>query len=384
MSSYGPHAVPFPRFSEAEMTRRRGLLHGLMDAEGLTHLIVYGANRFGSGIQWATGWPVTREAMVLVEPGERDVMLVQFYNHLPNARAIATGVDVRWGGSSTAATMAGLLRERKAERVGVIGPLSMGAWTKLSEAATLVEANSPYTRFRMIKSEEEIAFLEVGAGLSDRAMEALARTATPGVSELELAAAVEASYKAEGATNHVHYFAITNMESPEQCVPAQHQARRTIAAGDAIGAEISANYWDYAGQVLRTFTIGSDPTPLYRDLHTAADAAFDAITSVLKAGTSCAQVVDAATVIEDAGFTTYDDLVHGFGGGYLPPILGSRSRTNEEVPDMRFEAGMTVVVQPNVITTDERAGVQTGELVLVTEDGCRSLHHTPRGLRRIG
>ena len=35
------------------------------------------------------------------------------------------------------------------------------------------------------------------------------------------------------------------------------------------------------------------------------------------------------------------------------------------VPDFTFAAGMTVVVQPNVVTPDERAGVQTGELLLV-------------------
>ena len=45
---------------------------------------------------------------------------------------------------------------------------------------------------------------------------------------------------------------------------------------------------------------------------------------------------------------------------------------------------MTVVLQPNVITRDERAGVQTGELVLVTESGWESLHRYPRGLARIG
>ena len=45
---------------------------------------------------------------------------------------------------------------------------------------------------------------------------------------------------------------------------------------------------------------------------------------------------------------------------------------------------MTVVLQPNVITPDERAGVQTGELVLVTETGWEPLHRYPRGLTRIG
>ena len=44
---------------------------------------------------------------------------------------------------------------------------------------------------------------------------------------------------------------------------------------------------------------------------------------------------------------------------------------------------MTVVVQPNVVTVDERAGVQTGELLLVTESGVERLHAVPRGLRRV-
>jgi Xaa-Pro aminopeptidase len=93
--------------------------------------------------------------------------------------------------------------------------------------------------------------------------------------------------------------------------------------------------------------------------------------------------VAAAGVIEDAGYTTVDDLVHGLGGGYLPPVLGSRSRTLEPLPDLLFAEGMTVVVQPNVTTPDGLAGVQTGELLLVTADGCERLHTFPRGLGRI-
>ena len=75
--------------------------------------------------------------------------------------------------------------------------------------------------------------------------------------------------------------------------------------------------------------------------------------------------------------------MHGYGGGYFPPILGTQSRMNEPLPDMSFEAGMTVVVQPNVITTDERAGVQTGGLVLITDDGVEQLQRAPRGLWRV-
>ena len=56
----------------------------------------------------------------------------------------------------------------------------------------------------------------------------------------------------------------------------------------------------------------------------------------------------------------------------------------EAPPDITFRAGMTVVIQPNVITPDERAGVQTGELVHVTRDGVERLHGAPPGLARIG
>src|SRR6185295_4032254 len=110
------------------------------------------------------------------------------------------------------------------------------------------------------------------------------------------------------------------------------------------------------------------------------DAALDAVLGVLRPGATAADVVAAAHVIEDAGFTTRDDLLHGFVGGYLPPVVGSPSRRIAPVPDFTFAAGMTVVVQPNVVTHDERAGVQTGELVLISEHGPERLHAMERGL----
>ena len=94
------------------------------------------------------------------------------------------------------------------------------------------------------------------------------------------------------------------------------------------------------------------------------------------------EIVDAAGVIEERGFTIYDDLLHGFGGGYFPPVLGTRSRPAGPLPQMTLEANMTVVVQPNVVTRDHKAGVQVGELIRVTQTGFERLHSTPRGFFR--
>ena len=45
-------------------------------------------------------------------------------------------------------------------------------------------------------------------------------------------------------------------------------------------------------------------------------------------------------LIEDAGFTIIDDLLHGYGGGYLPPILGCKSRPAGPIPQEPFRAGV--------------------------------------------
>ena len=375
----------YPRFRDAEMARRHSALAAEMAAADVDHAVVYGANRTGSAVGWLTRWPVTREALAVVTPGERDLLLVSFYNHVPNAARIAVEADVRFAGARSMATAIEELRRRGAagRRVGVIGPLGYRAHAELTAVAEPVPLDAAYTRLRLRKSDEEIEWLRVGASLTDRAVKALHEEAAPGVDERELGNIAERAYVGRGGTTHIHYLGATAMDAPSLSVPAQWPAARPLRQGDALTCEVSASFWDYTGQLLRTFAVGAEPTPLYRELHDVADAAFDAILQRLRPGATAADVVDASQVIEEAGFTIRDDLVHGFVGGYLPPVLGSRSRALEDVPDFTFEAGMTVVVQPNVVTTDERAGVQTGELVLVTSTGAAPLHCYERGFLRV-
>ena len=379
-------ASPYPRFSERELERRREALLAVMADNEVDHAVVYGANRSGPAVGWLTRWPVTREALVVISPGERDLLLVNFYNHVPNAERIATECDVRWAGNQPMATALQELRRRGAagRGIGVIGPLGYRAHSGLVDlAGRVVSLDAAYTGLRLRKSAEEIEWLRVGAAFTDAGVEALRTQAAAGLDERQLGNIVERAYVGRGGTTHIHYFGVTAMDAPSLSVPAQWPSSRALRAGDALTCEISASFWDYTGQVLRTFAIGAEPTDLYRELHTVADAAFDALFERLRPGAAAAELVDASRLIEEAGFTIRDDLVHGFVGGYLPPVLGSTSRALAEVPDFAFEAGMTVVIQPNVVTPDERAGVQTGELVHVTETGVERLHRCERGLLRI-
>jgi Xaa-Pro aminopeptidase len=374
-------AAPYPRFSEPEMARRRAAVEALLAAAECDHLVFCGANRFGSVVQWLTQWPVTAEAVGVLSPGARDALFVQYVNHAPQARMLADKADVAWGAESSIAAAIEVLAKRGARehRVATIGPVSADQHAALSARfGKLKNLNRDYIRLRQVKSAEELDWLRIGAHFSDLGMAALRDGVKPGMSERELGDVVERAYVAQGATNVIHYIGTTSMRSPDLGVPRQFASTRRVQPGDAVVAEISAAFWEHPGQVLRSFALG-EPSQLYRALHAAADAAFDAIAGVLKAGATPEQVIEASGVIEEAGFTIIDDLLHGYGGGYLPPILGSQSRPAGPVPQEPFCAGQTVAIQPNVVTRDGKAGVQTGELVLITGAGIERLHTMPRG-----
>jgi Xaa-Pro dipeptidase len=52
-------------------------------------------------------------------------------------------------------------------------------------------------------------------------------------------------------------------------------------------------------------------------------------------------------------------------------------------PDVVIQPGMAIVLQPNVTTKDHLAGVQTGEMVIVTNDGYEAIHQVESGLIEI-
>jgi Xaa-Pro dipeptidase len=377
-------AQEYPRFSDAEFTRRHRVIAEVMAKAGLDHVVVATDHRTGNVTQWVTGWPAIQEAYTVFKPGEPMTMFMEWWNHFPLAKKLARGVDVQWGEHRGIAKTIAELKRRGARRVGVMGPLLVTKWRQLEEHFEVHSLDSDYVRLRLVKSEEEIDWLRIGAALSDRGLFSLLEGTRPGMTERELGNLVERGYVGLGGTTMIHYVGRTPMANPALFVPPQYHSSLKVERGDILFCELSAFFWDYAGQVLRSFTVGADPTPLYRKLHETAEQAFDAVTGVIRHGTTMQQILDAAGVIEDNGFTICDDLMHGFGGGYFPPILGSKSRPAGPLPEMTLQENMTVVIQPNPITRDQTAGVQVGEMIRVTKTGFERLHSAERRFFRVG
>jgi Xaa-Pro aminopeptidase len=385
----GGRAAPggrlYPTFSAQEFARRHAAARALMARHGADVLVVYGnssiARHNHAGIHYLTGFLGNRNNYAVLALHGDPVLFVQSFNHVPNAREVATA-EVRWGGVSSAVSVASHVRalHRVPGILAYAGDVPVQTylrWQRDLEGWRFVDLSDAFETLRLRKSPEELAWLRRGAALTDAALRAVAEGVRPGMREHQLGALVEAAALDRGGLPHLYYISSTPQDGSGACVPRQNLSERTIARGDVINTEISVSYWGYSGQIHRPIFVGAPPGPLYRRLWDAALEAYARAAGVLRAGATSEDILDAADGIHARGFTINDGFLHGFGIGLLPPSLRTRRTTQEPHEPFVFEAGMCVVVQPNVVTDDERAGVQLGNLLHVMETGCECLQQVP-------
>ncbi len=376
-----PNRTQYPRFSDGEIASRHAKVEALMDEAGIDALLLYGTGRFANEIYWLTDWPGSREAYVLFQKGEAPVVLTQLYNHVPMARVMSVIEDVRWAGANTADSAADLVAERKldAKRIGLVGAVPYRHYEKFTTRfpdAEWVDLSGKFRMLRTIKSTEEIERIRHASQLTDQSLVALAAGLKPGIKEIDLPALLEPVYLKAGGTAGIHFMTSMPMAAPNFQVPAQFQSSRTLDAGDCLITEISGAYWGYSGQIHRTFSLSEGPTAEWQDLHAVAMEAFEIIEGLIKDGTTTAEVEEAADIIHERGYGLYDDLLHG--ANQYPPIIQTKTARRHSNPDITFRQNMVVTIQPNVMTSDEKMGLQFGETVIVGKDGCEQLNHYPR------
>ena len=367
----------FPRFSKSEMANRHASVGKLMDQNNVQALLVYGAGRYASEIYWLTDWPGGREAYVLFQQDQEPVLLVQLYNHVPMARVLSVVRDVRWAGANTGNGVTAVLQERGLanRRIGLVGGIPHTQYQKMRERfpqAEFVDLNGKFRMLRTIKSQEEIERIRLASELTDQSMQALADGIRPGMREDQLPALIEPVYLKAGGYAGIHFMTSMPMRSPHFPVPAQYQCDRRLQRGDCLITEISGSYWGYSGQIHRTYSLGEGPTPEWKKLHDAAVELFETLAGLIKDGTSVREAEEAAEIIHRRGYSIYDDLIHG--ANQYPPIFQTKTPRRHDSPEITFRENMVIVIQPNVITHDEKMGLQFGETLLVTKKGCETLN----------
>lgn len=383
----------FPRFSAEEYARRYAAIRALLEREGADGLLIVGNGSLGrtgqADLHYISNFLGNRDNLGIFPLRGEPTLLVQSRNHAPDAARASVIADTRWGGPDSGDSAVARLRELglTSGSLGIVGPLPYQHYLTISRSLPglrLVDLTRPYRRLRVEKSDEELAWIRRGAAFTDAAMRALQEQARPGLREYQLGAIVESAYLHDGGQPHLHYISSTAMAASDRCVPAQNLSERELQAGDVILTEISAAYWGYSGQILRPIAVAAEPPADYQELYRLAEEAYHRVCAAIKPGATAEEVQEAGRFIDDTGYTICDTLVHGFGMGLLPPTIDTPATQEGSLAPFTFRANMCVVVQPNIVTKDQRKGVQVGNLCVVTPTGLESLQQFPLTFVRAG
>ena len=257
---------------------------------------------------------------------------------------------------------------------------------ELMPRATIVSGTDICRHPRYIKSDEEIAMLQHSVDLIEQMVEAMHKTARPGVKESVVYANMIQALIAGGGE-------IPTMLSWLSGPWGQLSRRLTIATervmqkGDVIQNEIEGRYAGYTGQQDQPLFLGPIP-PDVQDMFKWQLAAVEAAMEVMTPGHTFQEVSDAARDASKASVTYVTSLTfHGRGlGDDWPLIVGGGAAGSTRNLDLPIETNTVFVVKPNVRKkTSEYRGetITWADTVVVTSTGARRMGKRPEGLISI-
>lgn len=367
----------YPRFSGSEFERRYKLIHSEMENRGLDCLVIYGdagkTTHNQANVRWVSNAVDFETFSYVIFPSRADLtMFVTLKHHVQGARARSVIDDVRWATYRPGLAIAKRLEELKMVKgqVGIVGDSTFATSSIPSDHiedlktelphVKLQQATAWFERLQAVKSAEEIHWLQKAAEYTDIGMEACLKAIKPGVKEREVFAATWKAVLEAGGAYMFQLLGSTPMDNPTMHYPwpaIGAGSERTIKTGDIVMTEISADYWGYAGQIIRSVAVGQ-PTSQYKKLYELAYRAYNEIKDVLKPGSSDVDVRKVGKVFQDAGFK-YDILAHGWGQNIAHPLL---LREYSDEPSWIFENGNVIMIEPNPYTAVEKAGIFIGNL----------------------
>lgn len=269
----------------------------------------------------------------------------------------------------------------------------------------LADVSSLLLAQRTVKDEEEIAATRRAAAVADAGHQAARRALAPGMSELALAAEVEAAMRRAGhegyqplrhpdargggvllmsgenlAVRGGHGLVVTGVGlSPAAPYGPSH---RVLQPADLVVVDIGSTYAGYTGDESRTLVVGR-ATEAQRALFAVARAVEDAVLKMLRPGVAVADLYAAAEAVVAQGappyFTPGSLALPGFVGHGIgleldePPVLWPRD-------DTCLQGGMVLAIEVEVSAPARGMMVKLEDTIVVRSDGYELLTGTPREL----
>ncbi|HCH31794.1 MAG TPA: peptidase M24 [Oceanospirillaceae bacterium] len=215
-------------------------------------------------------------------------------------------------------------------------------------------------QLRMRKDASDYQKIKHSALLNDRAMQAGFAAIGEGVTELEVADAINKHYATEGAKPQFCIVA----SGPNGAYPHHQTGSRRIQSGDAILIDTGGRIGGFPSDMTRMSVLNHLPEG-YQVVHDIVERAVKAAMAVARPGVKAKTVDEAArSVITAAGYGEF--FVHRTGHGlgidiHEPPYI---TATSEVV----LEEGMVFSIEPGIYLPG-RFGIRLEEIVYLRPDG---------------
>jgi Xaa-Pro aminopeptidase len=245
------------------------------------------------------------------------------------------------------------------------GFISQAQWRSLAVAAPdveLVPAKDWIETLRQVKTPDEIERVAAACAVADAALERLLPTLKPGMTEREVALALEWEMRTGGA--EALAFGVTCLSGSRAALPHGHPGARRLASGEVLLFDFGAQVSGYRSDMTRTLFVG-EPSPrdleIYSLVARAQQESMDAIARAVAAGglmpsgRAIHQV--SVDVIKAAGHGEH--YGHGLGHGI--------GLATHELPGLGLSAADTPLPSPTVFTIEPGVYLE-GEMGVRIED----------------
>lgn len=354
---------------ETHAARRARLAAGLAARDAAAALITRLVN-----VRYLTGLASSNAALLVRADGS--AVLATDGRYAGTAGRVCPDVELlveRRTGLALAARAAATKAGRLAYEAHEVTVELHGELAETAGDTELVALGRAVEDLRRVKDEAEIALLREACAITDAAFaEALPRI-RPGMTEREIAVALERHMVDLGADKPAFDSIVAS--GPNGAVPHHRPGDRAVAAGDLVTMDFGALYRGYHADMTRTVAVGR-PAGWQRDTYELVARAQREACAAAVPGADTKRVDAAAReVIAEAGHG--DHFPHGLGHGvgleiHEAPLMGydKTGRLDRRIP---------ITIEPGVYMPD-RGGVRIEDTVVVRDDGPQILTQTSKEL----
>jgi len=230
------------------------------------------------------------------------------------------------------------------------------------EQFVLVDFSDYILKRREQKSHDEIVALQRSVTLNERVFHDVYKTLRVGMSEIEVAIAIENSMRFHGAERPS--FDTIVASGPNGALPHAVPSSRRICENEPIVIDMGLVLGGYCSDMTRTVVLGNVDSKtrfIFRLVRQAQLCAMDK----LKPGTSCKSVDKSARdIIKNGGYGPMFGHALGHGVGLAVHETPSLNMRNQRV----LKPGMVVTIEPGIYIP-EWGGVRLENMASITQDG---------------